>query len=575
MAIDIKLLTKFDEAGIKKASGSLKDFGKKAAIGIGVGVGAAAALGTQLISAGETASTSNARINQIADSMGLFSKEITGVDDGAAKVTTRLVDLANATARATGIDQNSIKATQAKLLTFAELGQSADEAGSYFDRATMAALDLASAGFGTAEGNAVQLGKALNDPIKGLASLSKSGVTFTDDQKAMIEAMVEGGNVMGAQELVLKAIETQVGGTSVATANGSDRMKVAFSQLMEFVGLKLLPVFERFVGFVVDKVVPVIQRMSEAAIPFLSEQFQKLRERLEPIIEQIGAFLFPIIEKVVDFVRNNTNTVKTFFAVLAGAAVLGMIAALVGAIVALFSPIVLIIGGLALLVAAFKHAYDNSETFRDVIAAAFDTVKVLIGVAMDAIRPIIQGLADTFEGVVRLVKGLVNGDFKEVVGGLKDIFLGMISTVIAQFLAMPRMMLGALRTGLSKIGTSLANFGKDLVGKIIGGITSAAGGIGSAILGAIPGAGAIGGLIGGVKNILPFAAGGIVTGPTLGLVGEAGPEAIIPLSQLGNVMGGSGVTVNVQGSVISEADLIERIRRGLVESQRGGRQLVA
>jgi hypothetical protein len=575
MAIDIKLLTKFDEAGIKKASGGLKDFGKKAAIGIGVGIGAAAALGTQLISAGETASTSNARINQIADSMGLFSKEITGVDDGAAKVTTRLVDLANATARATGIDQNSIKATQAKLLTFAELGQSADEAGSQFDRATMAALDLASAGFGTAEGNAVQLGKALNDPIKGLSSLAKSGVSFTDNQKAMIEAMVEGGNVMGAQELILKAIETQVGGTSVATANGSDRMKVAFTQLMEFVGLKLLPVFERFVGFVVDKVVPVIQRMSEAAIPFLSEQFQKLRERLEPIIEQIGAFLFPIIEKVVDFVRNNTNTVKTFFAVLAGAAVLGMIAALVGAIVALFSPIVLIIGGLALLVAAFKHAYDNSETFRDVIAAAFDTVKVLIGIAMDAIRPIIQGLADTFEGVVRLVKGLVNGDFKEVVGGLKDIFLGMISTVIAQFLAMPRMMLGALRTGLSKIGTSLANFGKDLVGKIIGGITSAAGGIGSAILGAIPGAGAIGGLIGGVKNILPFAAGGIVTGPTLGLVGEAGPEAIIPLSQLGNVMGGSGVTVNVQGSVISEADLIERIRRGLVESQRGGRQLVA
>jgi phage-related protein len=439
----------------------------------------------------------------------------------------------------------------------------------------MAALDLASAGFGTAEGNAVQLGKALNDPIKGLSSLAKSGVSFTDDQKAMIEAMVEGGNVMGAQELILKAIETQVGGTSVATANGSDRMKVAFTQLMEFVGLKLLPVFERFVGFVVDKVVPVIQRMSEAAIPFLSEQFQKLRERLEPIIEQIGAFLFPIIEKVVDFVRNNTNTVKTFFAVLAGAAVLGMIAALVGAIVALFSPIVLIIGGLALLVAAFKHAYDNSETFRDVIAAAFDTVKVLIGIAMDAIRPIIQGLADTFEGVVRLVKGLVNGDFKEVVGGLKDIFLGMISTVIAQFLAMPRMMLGALRTGLSKIGTSLANFGKDLVGKIIGGITSAAGGIGSAILGAIPGAGAIGGLVGGVKKILPFAAGGIVTGPTLGLVGEAGPEAIIPLSQLSNVMGGSGVTVIVQGSVVTEGDLIETVRRGLIEAQRSGRQLVA
>jgi phage-related minor tail protein len=34
-----------------------------------------------------------------------------------------------------------------------------------------------------------------------------------------------------------------------------------------------------------------------------------------------------------------------------------------------------------------------------------------------------------------------------------------------------------------------------------------------------------------------FAKGGIVTGPTLGLVGEAGPEAIIPLDKLGQIMG--------------------------------------
>ena len=59
--------------------------------------------------------------------------------------------------------------------------------------------------------------------------------------------------------------------------------------------------------------------------------------------------------------------------------------------------------------------------------------------------------------------------------------------------------------------------------------------------------------IGGI-NIPGFADGGIVTGPTLAMVGEKGPEAIIPLSQLGN-MGGGGVTVNVTGGLATSAEI--------------------
>jgi len=50
-----------------------------------------------------------------------------------------------------------------------------------------------------------------------------------------------------------------------------------------------------------------------------------------------------------------------------------------------------------------------------------------------------------------------------------------------------------------------------------------------------------------------FADGGIVTGPTLAMVGEKGPEAIIPLSQMG-AMGG-GVTVNVTGGLATSAEI--------------------
>jgi hypothetical protein len=93
----------------------------------------------------------------------------------------------------------------------------------------------------------VQLGKALEDPIKGLAALGKSGVTFTADQKALIKSLVETGDMLPkAQEIILKAVEMQVGGTAEATANASDKMKVAWSQLQEQLGQRLLPVFEKF-----------------------------------------------------------------------------------------------------------------------------------------------------------------------------------------------------------------------------------------------------------------------------------------------------------------------------------------
>ena len=62
-----------------------------------------------------------------------------------------------------------------------------------------------------------------------------------------------------------------------------------------------------------------------------------------------------------------------------------------------------------------------------------------------------------------------------------------------------------------------------------------------------------------------FADGGIVTGPTLGIVGEAGPEAIIPLDQMGR-MGGMNVTINMPAGS-DGADVVAAIER---EARRRG-----
>jgi hypothetical protein len=121
MAVILPIISEFNAKGTQKAikefqslegAGKKAQFAlKKAALPAALALGAVTAAASGMLKAGEAAATSNARIAQINESMGLFGAE-------TEKVNDRLFAYANATARATGIDQNSIKATQAKLLTF-------------------------------------------------------------------------------------------------------------------------------------------------------------------------------------------------------------------------------------------------------------------------------------------------------------------------------------------------------------------------------------------------------------------------------------------------------------------------
>jgi predicted nucleic acid-binding Zn-ribbon protein len=70
-------------------------------------------------------------------------------------------------------------------------------------------------------------------------------------------------------------------------------------------------------------------------------------------------------------------------------------------------------------------------------------------------------------------------------------------------------------------------------------------------------------IVSSISGSIPkMADGGIVTGPTLAMIGEAGPEAVIPLSQMGN-MGGSGVTINVAGGLSTSAEIGQSVVNAL------------
>jgi hypothetical protein len=144
MAVIFPIKSTFDPRGVnsaKKAFNGLSTTSRNLAKNVLLPAVAVGAIAFWFVNAVEAASTANARILQINKSMGLFGSE-------TKQVTDRLIKLAEQTALNTGIDQNSIKITQAKLLTFKELAKTANTVGGAFDRATAAAIDMGAAGFG-------------------------------------------------------------------------------------------------------------------------------------------------------------------------------------------------------------------------------------------------------------------------------------------------------------------------------------------------------------------------------------------------------------------------------------------
>jgi phage-related protein len=293
MSIKIPIVTVFDNKGLKNAQSAIGKVGSgiKGAFKVGAAataaVGALTGIGVQFAKAAEQAQVANNRLDQVAKSMGIFGND-------TKQVTDRLKAYADTNMLVMGIDDEVIKSTQAKLLTFKELAASADTAGGAFDRATQAAFDLAAAGFGSAETNATQLGKALQDPIKGLTALTRSGVTFTEVEREKIKALVDSGQTLQAQDMILSAIENQVGGTAAATATASQKMSVAFGEMSESIGTAILPAFEKLTEIVTSSFVPA----AEALTPIFTTLFSSLAPIIEkalPIFIKILEALTPII----------------------------------------------------------------------------------------------------------------------------------------------------------------------------------------------------------------------------------------------------------------------------------------
>lgn len=139
--------------------------------------------------------------------------------------------MADALQRVTTFDDESVGKVQALLLTFTKIGRDV------FPQATEAVLNLSTAMGTDLNSAALQVGKALNDPVKGITALARAGVQFSKDQKELIKSLVETGQSAAAQRVILRELETQMGGSARAAADtlgGSiKQLQNAFDNLLE------------------------------------------------------------------------------------------------------------------------------------------------------------------------------------------------------------------------------------------------------------------------------------------------------------------------------------------------------
>jgi phage-related protein len=466
-----------------------------------VGVAFAVHKVSDFVSAAEEANSVSAGLAQTMRNAG----------DATGAWTAHAEKLAATLMRQTGIDDEVIKGGQTILATFHQLSGPVGQTSGAFDRATKAAVDLSAAGFGSVESAATMLGKALEDPEKGLTALGKAGVTFLPEQKAQIKAMTDAGQSAIAMATILGIVENQVKGVAASSATSGEKMRVAWGETQEALGNALLPVLTR---------------------------------------------LAPILQDIAKFVQKNATWLVPIAGLIAGIAVavkIATVAQIAWNIAAGANPagaiVLAIVAAIAALIVIVKLIIDHWDQIKAVAVAAWQAI-------MDAIQPVVDFVKEAFDTILGVVLGVWNwikehwplllailtGPFglsvkfvidhldqildfiKSIPGKIAD-FLGSVFDIITapfdRAIGFVKGIWNSFARAWNGITIHIPSVDVPLIGKIGGGSVS-------------------------LPDLPTLARGGVVTRATLAILGEAGPEAVIPLARAGAVGHTTfNVTVNV------------------------------
>ena len=270
-------------------------------------------------------------------------------------------------------------------------------------------------------------------------------------------------------------------------------------------------------------------------------------------------------------------------------------AALVDRIASIMSPIVAtVVDAFEIIVNAVDNAFAVIKSLFDAFVAIFTPVwdiffgylKATVGTAFDGIKAVIEITLGLIRGIFSFFAGLLRGDWSGMWDAIKSTAItgfsaiyGFISSTLTKLKNLWETIIGGIGDFASGVFGGLKDVFSAALNGVLGALETAINVAITLINGAIRAYNAIP-LAPDIDtidhiNITPMATGGIVNKPTLALIGEAGPEAVVPLSGRNTPsLGGGNITINVAGSVIAEGDLIETVRRGLLDAQQSGKQVV-
>jgi hypothetical protein len=406
----------------------------------------------------------------------------------AAHTSAKQVEsMATSLSNLSGADDQTVQAGENMLLTFTNIRNQTGKNNDVFNQATKTLTDFAFAmNRGAAPSaeqlskNAILLGKALNDPVKGITALKRVGVTFTEDQKKQIDALVKSGKAMDAQKLILRELNKEFGGSAAAagkTLPGQLNIaKNSFDNLSASIAAKLLPTINQVLTWV------------NSHWPQISAVFNTVADSvgvaIGAVVTAIKAII-PVVQTIVAWFQDNWPRISQI--------AIDTFNRIAPVVIATFNTIKAIILG---AVTTIQFIWENfGKQITAVTVAVFGYIKTTIQNVMNVIR-----------GIVNVIGGLLHGDWARVWLGLQQVFSGFVGQITGAIKLFGTVLVAALQAAGKGMLLAISGPVNAIVGIVrnaIGTAGAAAKAVGAAIVNGIKAglAGIAGAVKGGLDGI--------------------------------------------------------------------------
>jgi len=298
-------------------------------------------------------------------------------------------------------DEEILKSLTANLLTYTKV------TGEEFPRAQQAIADYAARTGRDLLGTTTMVGKALNDPIKGLSALGKSGVQFSGEQERLITSFVKIGDTAAAQKIILGELEKQYGGSAEAAAKaGAGPIK----QLTMAMG----DLSESFGKIILTAIMPLVSGLRNLVKWFsdLSENTKKTILVISGIAAGIGVLLLIMVKAIA--VIKAVNTAFLFLSA-------NPIVLIIAAIVAVISLIVIGFIKLSNKVGGVGNAFElMGDTAVAALKTAWEYIKAFGKGVFSIFKNIGKSLLAPFQALALAATGHMAEAKKALVDGLQN-----------------------------------------------------------------------------------------------------------------------------------------------------------